>query len=126
MATLKIGLTSGTLVTMPHPNGKSGDSTDFNLTKVEKITVGGARNITVTGRKTEDITLKFTNKNKTDFDILKQYCFPYVVGEYYVEIKNDSGTIYYEGFSHLELTGFSRRADNDEFKHFFDIIIKQL
>lgn len=124
MAKFKIGLTSGTLIDMTNPDGKTGVDVSFRRNKTERNATTGERNVTYAGTTKEDFSLQFTNKTKTQFDTIAGYCNTPI--EYWVQIISDNGSVkYFDGWAYLELEQVKKRAETDDFNHDFTVNVKQ-
>ena len=120
---LKIGLTAGTLINMPN-------EANINYKKkprskiVEKETVSGDVNITATGRTRTELTIGYNNLELTEYQQLQQYCLPYVVDRFYVQVINTLGTLIFDGFAYLMID--SEDIGYNANKYSFNITIKAI
>jgi hypothetical protein len=120
---LKIGLTSGTLITMPQ-EANNAYAKQPRSKLVEKETTSGDINVTATGRTRSEIKLEYENLELSEYDLVKQYCHPYVIDRFYVQISNTLGTLIFDGFAYLIMN--SEKIDYDAKQYSFSLVIKSI
>lgn len=123
-STLKIGLTSASLTTMPAPSGRPGVPRSYDIIRDDLQTVLNERLATYTGVEKEELVLSFEHKSKTDFETLKAYCN--VAIEYYVELAESDGTKHFDGFAYLTMDDVDIDGRVEPFLFNFTIKIHEL
>jgi len=120
---LKIGLTSGSLVTMPLEANKV-YARQPRSKLVEKETVSGDVNVTATGRTRSQISLGYKYIELSEYNTVKAYCFPYVVDRFYVQITNSLGALIFDGFAYIKMGSEEIAYDGKQYS--FDLEVKAI
>lgn len=120
---LKIGLTSGSLTNMPR-EANVAYSNEPRSKLVEKETVSGDVNVTATGRTRSEVSLGYQYIELSEYNLIKQYCHPYVIDRFYVQITNTLGTLVFDGFAYLMMDNESISHDAKQYS--FSLKIKSI
>ncbi|MDZ4786732.1 MAG: hypothetical protein SGJ02_11725 [bacterium] len=118
---LRIGLTLATLINMPLEANVS-YSRKPRSKIVELETTSGDINVTATGRTRAELTMEFDSLELSEYTQIQQYCLPYVVDRFYVQILNTIGTLIFDGFAYIIID--SEDIAFDANKYSFKITIK--
>ncbi len=109
-----LGLTSTSLTQMAlTANAPKANTPRSKL--IEKETVGGDLNITVTGRTRAEVTVPYQEIEKAEYDQLKQYCYPYVVNKVWARVTNGTGDLIFDGYAFAKMQSEKITRDNNKF-----------
>lgn len=120
---LKIGLTSGTLQTMPHEDNSPYDISP-RARVIDKESISGDANITVTGRTRKQVALKYKYKELSEYETIRPWCFPYVVDRFWVQVTNSIGTLIYDDWAYIIMS--DEKISHDGKQYSFSLLIKEL